>query len=179
MAASLGNAAPKVLDASTAHRVDPDWVYGFAEMLPDQADKIARAKNVANPGCYPTGAIALLRPPADGDFAWYPVSTDVNRVANDNAQLILPIAPDAIDAPRLLYGRTWGAPSLSVKVEDRFDPACIAALGRLGELARQPPAHLVTELVDPLGDQRAVVLVVTVEMGIRHSAPPRLQSPRR
>ena len=39
---------------------------------------------------------------------------------------------DAVDAPRLLYGRTWGAPSLSVKVEDRFDPACIAALGRLG-----------------------------------------------
>ena len=39
---------------------------------------------------------------------------------------------DAIDAPRLLYGRTWGAPSLSVKVEDRFDPACIDALRRLG-----------------------------------------------
>jgi oxamate amidohydrolase len=39
---------------------------------------------------------------------------------------------EAVDAPRLLYGRTWGAPSLSVKVEDRFDPSCIAALGRLG-----------------------------------------------
>ena len=68
MAASLGNAAPKVLDASTAHRVDPDWVYGFAEMLPDQADKIARAKNVANPGCYPTGAIGLIRPLVDAGF---------------------------------------------------------------------------------------------------------------
>ena len=62
MAASLGNAAPKVLDASTAHRVDPAWVYGFAEMTPDQADKIARAKNVANPGCYTTGGIGLIRP---------------------------------------------------------------------------------------------------------------------
>jgi oxamate amidohydrolase len=39
---------------------------------------------------------------------------------------------EAVDAPRLLYGRTWGAPSLSVKVEDRFDPGCIAALRRLG-----------------------------------------------
>ena len=39
---------------------------------------------------------------------------------------------DAIDAPRLLYGRTWGAPSLSVKVEDRFDPACLAALRSMG-----------------------------------------------
>jgi gamma-glutamyltranspeptidase/glutathione hydrolase len=38
----------------------------------------------------------------------------------------------AIDAPRLLYGRTWGAPSLSVKVENRFDPSCLAALRRMG-----------------------------------------------
>ena len=61
MAASLGNAAPKVLDASTAHRVAPDWVYGFAEMIPGQAERIAAARQVANPGCYPTGAIGLIR----------------------------------------------------------------------------------------------------------------------
>jgi N-acetyl-gamma-glutamyl-phosphate reductase len=65
MAASLGSAAPKVLDASTAHRVAPGWVYGFAEMLPGQAGRIATAKNVANPGCYPTGAIGLIRPLVD------------------------------------------------------------------------------------------------------------------
>ena len=68
MAASLGNAAPKVLDASTAHRVDPDWVYGFAEMLPGQADRIAQARNVANPGCYPTGGVGLIRPLIDAGF---------------------------------------------------------------------------------------------------------------
>ena len=65
MAASLGSAAPKVLDASTAHRVDPNWVYGFAEMLPGQAERIAAAQNVSNPGCYPTGGIGLLRPLID------------------------------------------------------------------------------------------------------------------
>ena len=65
LAASLGNAAPKLLDASTAHRVNPDWVYGFAEMLPGQDKRIAEAKQVANPGCYPTGAIGLLRPLVD------------------------------------------------------------------------------------------------------------------
>ncbi|HEY8288614.1 MAG TPA: N-acetyl-gamma-glutamyl-phosphate reductase [Acetobacteraceae bacterium] len=65
LAASLGNAAPRVLDASTAHRVDPDWVYGFAEMLPGQAERIATAPRVANPGCYPTGAIGLIRPLVD------------------------------------------------------------------------------------------------------------------
>lgn len=54
--------APKLLDASTAHRTDPDWVYGFSELDPGQRVRIAEAKRVSNPGCYPTGAIALLRP---------------------------------------------------------------------------------------------------------------------
>ncbi|HJU15230.1 MAG TPA: N-acetyl-gamma-glutamyl-phosphate reductase [Stellaceae bacterium] len=61
-AAELGPRAPKLLDASTAHRVDPHWVYGFPEMLPEQAARIAGAPRVANPGCYPTGAIGLIRP---------------------------------------------------------------------------------------------------------------------
>ena len=65
LADSLGNAAPKLLDASTAHRVHPDWAYGFAELQRDQAAKIARARKVANPGCYPTGATGLIRPLVD------------------------------------------------------------------------------------------------------------------
>lgn len=65
LADGLGNAAPKLLDASTAHRVYPDWAYGFPEMLPGQADQIAAARKVANPGCYPTGAIGLIRPLVD------------------------------------------------------------------------------------------------------------------
>ena len=62
LAASLGSKAPKLLDASTAHRVDPSWVYGLAELTPDQPAAIAAAQNVSNPGCYPTGAILMLRP---------------------------------------------------------------------------------------------------------------------
>ena len=50
LAAELGDAAPKLLDASTAHRVDPDWTYGFPEMTKDQAGRIAAAAKVANPG---------------------------------------------------------------------------------------------------------------------------------
>ncbi|WP_323991334.1 N-acetyl-gamma-glutamyl-phosphate reductase [Nguyenibacter sp. L1] len=57
-----GRAAPRLLDASTAFRVDPGWTYGFPEMDPGQAAAIAASSHVANPGCYPTGAIALLRP---------------------------------------------------------------------------------------------------------------------
>jgi N-acetyl-gamma-glutamyl-phosphate reductase len=77
----MGAAAPKVLDASTAFRVAPDWTYGFPELAPDQADKIRAARKVSNPGCYPTGAIALLRPLVDASVlpADYPVT--VNAVS--------------------------------------------------------------------------------------------------
>lgn len=52
----------RFIDASSAHRIDSDFIYGFAEMQSAQADKIASAKKVSNPGCYPTGFIALVRP---------------------------------------------------------------------------------------------------------------------
>jgi N-acetyl-gamma-glutamyl-phosphate reductase len=77
----MGAAAPKVLDASTAFRVAPDWTYGFPELAPDQADKIRMARKVSNPGCYPTGAIALLRPLVDAGLvpADYPIT--INAVS--------------------------------------------------------------------------------------------------
>ena len=77
----MGAAAPKVLDASTAFRVAPDWTYGFPELAPDQAEKIRSARKVSNPGCYPTGSIALLRPLVDGGLlpTDYPVT--INAVS--------------------------------------------------------------------------------------------------
>ena len=56
------NPAARLLDASTAHRVDPEWVFGFPELSPEQPEAIRRARFVANPGCYSTAAIALLAP---------------------------------------------------------------------------------------------------------------------
>jgi N-acetyl-gamma-glutamyl-phosphate reductase len=55
----------RLIDASTAHRVNPDWVFGFPEMAPGQRADIAAARRVSNPGCYSTCAIALLRPLTD------------------------------------------------------------------------------------------------------------------
>lgn len=81
MAAGLGGRAPKLLDASTAHRVDPEWVYGFAELEPGQAARIAAADRVANPGCYPTGAIALLRPLVDAGLVPLDYPIAVNAVS--------------------------------------------------------------------------------------------------
>jgi len=62
LADSLGAKSPKIVDASTAHRVAPGWTYGFPEMTAEQATAVRNATRVANPGCYPTGGIALIRP---------------------------------------------------------------------------------------------------------------------
>ena len=56
---------PRIIDASTAHRTHAEWVYGFPELALGQADKVRQAQRVANPGCYATGAIALIRPLMD------------------------------------------------------------------------------------------------------------------
>ena len=62
---TTGYIGPKIIDASTAHRTAPGWVYGFAELTHGQAEAIKGARRVANPGCYATGAIALIRPLID------------------------------------------------------------------------------------------------------------------
>jgi N-acetyl-gamma-glutamyl-phosphate reductase len=62
---SLSGRQPRIVDASTAHRCQPDWVYGFPELAPGQQDAVRAAQRVANPGCYATGAIAILRPLVD------------------------------------------------------------------------------------------------------------------
>ena len=81
MAAELGSQAPRLLDASTAHRVAEGWTYGFAELTEGQASAIASAARVSNPGCYPTGAIALLRPLVDAGLVPQDHPISVNAVS--------------------------------------------------------------------------------------------------
>lgn len=74
MVDAMSGHQPRIIDASTAHRTHADWVYGFPELALGQADKVRQAHRVANPGCYATGAIALIRPLIDAgllphDFA--------------------------------------------------------------------------------------------------------------
>lgn len=78
---TLGADRPRFIDASTAHRVAPGWVYGFAELAPGHADLIAGAANVSNPGCYPTGGIALLRPLVDAGIMAADFPVTVNAVS--------------------------------------------------------------------------------------------------
>jgi len=106
LAASLGNRAPKLLDASTAHRVDPDWVYGFPEMLAGQDARIAEAPRVANPGCYPTGAIALIRPLVDAGLlpADYPVTINAVSGYSGGGKSMINAHVEAGGPPFELYG---------------------------------------------------------------------------
>jgi N-acetyl-gamma-glutamyl-phosphate reductase len=78
---SMGGQGPRILDASTAHRVAPGWVYGFAELEAGQREAIAKADRVANPGCYPTGAIALIRPLVDAGLMPRDYPVTVNAVS--------------------------------------------------------------------------------------------------
>lgn len=106
-----GHNSTRVIDTSTAHRVHPDWAYGFAEMDKDQAEKIAGARLVANPGCYPTGAIGLARPlvaagilPADYPITFNAVSGYTGGGKQMIAQVENPDDPDHIVAPHFVYG---------------------------------------------------------------------------
>lgn len=60
--ALIDNKHTRVIDASTAHRVAEGWTYGFAELEPGHREKLANARFVSNPGCWPTGFLALVRP---------------------------------------------------------------------------------------------------------------------
>jgi N-acetyl-gamma-glutamyl-phosphate reductase len=81
LADSLPDGGPRILDASTAHRVASGWTYGFPELTQGQGDAIAVARRVANPGCYATGAIALLRPLVEAGLLAPTTALTINAVS--------------------------------------------------------------------------------------------------
>lgn len=109
MVASNNNV--RIIDTSTAYRTDAGWAYGFAEMDKAQAQKIRAARFVANPGCYPTGAIGLIRPLRAAGILpdGYPVTVNaVSGYTGGGKQLIAQMEdahhPEAITANNFLYG---------------------------------------------------------------------------
>jgi N-acetyl-gamma-glutamyl-phosphate reductase len=111
--ALIENPAVRVIDASTAHRIAPGWVYGFPEMEPDQREKIAAAKRVSNPGCYPTGFLALVRP--------------LTR-----AGIIPPDFPLTVNA---VSGYSGGGKALITEFQDKASPAYVETVVRTYALA--------------------------------------------
>ncbi|WP_062226398.1 N-acetyl-gamma-glutamyl-phosphate reductase [Aureimonas frigidaquae] len=148
-----GNDTTRLIDTSTAHRTAPGWVYGFAELERDQAAAITAARHVANPGCYPTGAIALLRPLRDAGLlpGDYPVSVNaVSGYSGGGKQMIAQMEdasrPDAISAPHFLYGLDLTHKHLpEMRTYGRLprDPIFAPSVGRFPQgMLVQVPLHL-------------------------------------
>jgi N-acetyl-gamma-glutamyl-phosphate reductase len=78
---AMGADAPRVIDASSAHRVAPGWTYGFPELVAGQGEAVAKANKVSNPGCHATGAIALLRPLTDAGLIAKDAAVSISSVS--------------------------------------------------------------------------------------------------
>jgi N-acetyl-gamma-glutamyl-phosphate reductase len=113
--ALIDNPDVRVIDASTAYRVAPDWVYGFAEMTKAQRAKIAAAKRVSNPGCYPTGFIGLVRPLVEAGLVPADWRISVNAVS----------------------GYSGGGKAMIAEFEDETDPTFTRAPYRIYALTQK------------------------------------------
>ena len=110
MADALPDGGPRLLDASTAHRVAPGWTYGFPELEPGQADAIRASRRVANPGCYPTGAIALIRPLVDAGLIPpdHPISINAVSGYSGGGRSMIEAYERGQRTPFALYGLGFG-----------------------------------------------------------------------
>jgi len=106
--AMIDNPAVRVIDASTAYRVDPDWTYGFPELAPGWRERIAGATRVSNPGCYPTGFLGLVAPlvraglvPAD-----WPISVNAVSGYSGGGKAMIAEFEDGTPDPFRAYGLT-------------------------------------------------------------------------
>ncbi len=105
----VASGTTRLIDASTAHRTNSDWVFGFKELEPGHDATIAKARFVANPGCYSTGAIALIRPLTQAGLMTGDAMVTINAISGYSGGgkgLIAQMegkGEDAIDAPHFLY----------------------------------------------------------------------------
>ncbi|MBP7490223.1 MAG: N-acetyl-gamma-glutamyl-phosphate reductase, partial [Azospira sp.] len=103
-----GNTRTRFLDASTAHRTNPDWVYGLPELNGGQRQRVAQAQKVAVPGCHASGFIMLMAPLVAGGIVPkdYPVSTySITGYSGGGKEMIASYEepaslPDAMKSPR-------------------------------------------------------------------------------
>ena len=176
----ISNDTTRVIDASTAHRVAEGWTYGFAEMDKAQGAAIAASKRVANPGCWPQGPIATLRPliaagllPAD-----YPVTmSGISGYSGGGRTMIEDYEAKGETAPEFLpYALTLKhkhVPELKHYAGLKFDPLMQPAVGnfaqgmvtmvplQLGALARVPKGK---ELHAAIADHYAALKDSAVEV---------------
>ena len=159
--AMIENPAVKVLDASSAHRTTPGWTYGFPELTKEQPEAIRTASRVANPGCYPTGALALIRPLVEAQLlpADLPVSVQaLEGYTGGGRQLIDAFegrGPNPINDPARLYALELmhkHVPEMHMYSGLTYKPLFTPIVGdyQQGELV-QVPLHLRTLPADVTG----------------------------
>ena len=152
-AALIENPALRVIDASTAHRSDPDWVYGFPELDDEQPQRIGAAMRVSNPGCYALSSVALLRPLVAGGLlpADYPVAINaVSGYSGGGRKLIERFeqvdAPDHIEAPFRVYALDLAhkhVPEIQKHSGLQARPLLVPSVGRFRQgMIVQVPLHL-------------------------------------
>ena len=143
----------RIIDTSTAHRTDPDWVYGFAEIEREGAEHIASARFVSNPGCYSTGAIGILKPLVDAGLVDRNHPATINAVSGytgGGKQLIAQMEDESRDdylgAPHFLYalGLTHKhVPEIRVRSGLKRAPLFAPSVGRFAQgMAVQVPFFL-------------------------------------
>jgi len=146
----IENDTTRVIDASTAYRIAEGWAYGFAEMARDQAAAIAGAKRVANPGCWPQGAIATLRPLVEGGLvpATYPVTVNgVSGYSGGGRTMIEDYVAKGEDANEFMpYGLTFKhkhLPELKAYAKLAADPLFVPVVGNFAQgMITMVPLHL-------------------------------------
>lgn len=163
--ALASDAGTRFIDASTAHRTHPDWVFGFGELNADQKQAIAQAQFVSNPGCYSTGAIALIAPLVQAGIFPADYPTTINAVSGYSgggkqmiAQMENPDADGAILANHFSYATTLAhkhVPEIVTRSELTRSPVFTPNVGRFAQgMLVHVPLHL--DLLNDEPDLRAV-----------------------
>ena len=154
-AAMIENPAVRVIDASTAHRTHADWVYGFPEYEAGQAERIAAAKRVSNPGCYALTSIALIHPLIAAGLLAAECPITINAVSGYSGggrKLIERFedagAPDHIAAPFRVYALDLAhkhVPEIQARGVLAAPPLLVPSVGRFRQgMIVQVPLHLGT-----------------------------------
>lgn len=130
----------RIIDSSTAHRISPQWVYGFAELTEGQAERIGSARFVANPGCYPTGALSIIRPLREANLIDENFPVSINAVSGYTgggkkmiSQMENQNSDDRITANYFLYGlnlRHKHVPEIRVHGKLAKTPLFVPSVGR-------------------------------------------------
>ena len=143
----------KVIDASTAHRISPDWVFGFPEMAKGQRARLAAATRISNPGCYSTGFIALIRPLVDSGLIprdWPMTSHAVSGYTGGGKSMIAefhdPMSTDYTTATFRTYANTLKhkhVPEMQAHCGLHRRPLFSPAVGRYAQgMIVEVPLHL-------------------------------------